>query len=188
MQDCADFRTRVKAFKPYKTVAQLQKQEKKRELREDKEAASASQRRIEVSQLYKPHGPSIELCKALGLEKDSLIGASKLREHINSYITDNALVNAHDHGYINLNDILAGALLKKGESVDFLPRSEVLDRLVKAMQPWYSSTLTQSGKTEGSIHKGVLPKISISVKKRQGKKLVTIIEGKLRACLPSAGA
>jgi translation initiation factor 2D len=168
----------VKAFKPYKTVAQLQKQEKKREIREDQAVASASQRRVDVVQLYKPHVQSIELCRELGLEKDSLVGATKLRDAVNTYITDNKLVNDHDHGYINLNDTLAGALLKKGEQVDFLPRSEVLDRLLKAMQPWYSSTLTQEGKKEETMHKGLLPKVSICVKKRQGKKLVTIIEGK----------
>lgn len=146
-------------------------------MREEKENQSAWRRRLEVAQLYKPHGTSSDLCKAVGLDKDSLTSATKLRELVTKYILDHALVNAHDHGYINLDDLLTAALLKKGEQLDFLPRSQVLDRLLKNMQPWYSTTLTYAGKTEEATHRGVLPKIAVAVKKRQGRKLVTIIEG-----------
>lgn len=58
----------VKAFKSYKTIGDAQKQEKKREIREEQEQGKASQRTVEVTELYKPHGNAAALCQVLGFE------------------------------------------------------------------------------------------------------------------------
>ena len=136
------------------------------------------QRSIEVSQLYKPHGVTLALCSEVGFSKDSLSLATDIRNALHEYIVAQSLINANDPSYINLNETLSTALLKKGEQLDFLPRSEVLDRMLKNMQAWHRILLREGGKEEEMVQKGAAQKISIAVKKRQGKKLVTIIEGK----------
>lgn len=86
-------------------------------------------------------------------------------------------MNENDHAYITLNDLLAAALLKKGEELDFMPRSEVMRRFIDNLQVWHRIVIGEGGKTEEIIGKGAPKKIGIAVKKRQGKKLVTIIDG-----------
>ena len=56
----------VKAFKPYKTVGDAQKQEKKREIREGIEQDKSAKRTVEAAELYKPHGSTLALCQKLG--------------------------------------------------------------------------------------------------------------------------
>lgn len=170
---------RVKAFKPYKTLAQLQKQEKNKETRDEQETSKGMARSVEVAQLYKPHGSAMALCiEHLGMAKDDLVALSDLRAAINHYLVREERINTHDHGYINLDAPLSSALLKKGEQLDFMPRSEIIDRLVKSMQAWSRVVLHEGGKQEEFLSKGTVNKIAVSVKKRQGKKVVTIIEGR----------
>lgn len=108
---------------------------------------------------------------------DSYILPAELRSAINEYITQADLINQHDAKYVNLDDSLSAALLKKGENLGFLPRSELLDRLLNSMQAWYRLLIRENGKVEEILTKGTPQKIAVSVKKRQGKKLVTIIDG-----------
>jgi translation initiation factor 2D len=68
-------------------------------------------------------------------------------------------------------------VLKKGEQLDFMPRSQVADRLLGNMQAWYKVIVREGGQEEEYLHKGMASSIDIYVKKRQGKKVVTIIEG-----------
>lgn len=111
------------------------------------------------------------------IRKDSLVLPIELRNALNEYLVAQELINPHDHSYISLNSVLSSALLKKGEQLDFMPRSEVLDRLLKAMQAWHRLTTTSGGASEELTAKGTMKKVSVAVKKRQGKKLVTIVEG-----------
>lgn len=192
----------VKAFKPYKTVGDAQKQEKKREVREGIESGKASQRSVEVAELYKPHGSALALCQKLGfgyvtsysilaspswivvymnwttLSKDDLVLPLELRNALQEYIASESLINENDHAYITLDELLASALLKKGEQLDFMPRSEVMRRFIDNLQAWHRVVINEGGKSEEIIGKGAPKKIGIAVKKRQGKKLVTIIDGK----------
>ena len=173
--------SRVKAFKPHKTLAQLQKQEKKKEIRDEQETSKSMARSVEVAQLYKPHGSALALCtEHLGLAKDDLVLLTDLRTAMNEYLVREERINPHDHGYINLDVPLSSALLKKGEELDFMPRSEIIDRLVRNMQAWSRVVVHEGGKQEEFLSKGTVNKIAVSVKKRQGKKVVTIIEGERR--------
>lgn len=193
---------RVKAFKAYKTVGEAQKQEKKREIREEKEHGKAAQRTVEVTELFKPHGGAMALCETLGfgyvckaiqdlsrsnanvsslniLRKDDLALPTDLRNALQDYIVDQSLINENDHSYITLDEALSSALLKKGENLDFMPRSEVNRRFIDNLQAWHRVVISEGGKREEIVGKGAPKKIGIAVKKRQGKKLVTIIDGEL---------
>ena len=112
--------------------------------------------------------------------KDNLVVPAELGNALNKYIAASSLVNPNDASYISLDERLSQALLKKGEHIDFMPRSQVLERLLSGMQAWYRTTSKEYDKEEETLNKGVAKKISIAVKRRQGKKVVTIVEGQLR--------
>lgn len=59
-----------------------------------------------------------------------------------------------------------------------MPRSEVNKRFLDNLQAWHRVVIHDQGKSEEIVAKGTPKKIGIAVKKRQGKKLVTIIDGK----------
>lgn len=101
----------------------------------------------------------------------------ELRNALQEYIASGSLINENDHAYITLDELLASALLKKGEQLDFMPRSEVMRRFIDNLQAWHRVVINEGGKSEEIIGKGAPKKIGIAVKKRQGKKLVTIIDG-----------
>lgn len=101
----------------------------------------------------------------------------ELRNALQDYIIKQNLINENDHAYITLNDLLSSSLLKKGEDLDFMPRSEVNRRFIDNLQAWHRLIINEGGKREEIIGKGAPKKIGIAVKKRQGKKLVTIIDG-----------
>lgn len=101
----------------------------------------------------------------------------ELRNALQEYIASESLINENDHAYITLDELLASALLKKGEQLDFMPRSEVMRRFIDNLQAWHRVVINEGGKSEEIIGKGAPKKIGIAVKKRQGKKLVTIIDG-----------
>lgn len=110
--------------------------------------------------------------------KDDLVLPQELRTALQNYIESESLINENDHSYITLDDLLSSALLKKGEDVDFMPRSEVNRRFIDNLQAWHRVVIIEGGKREEIVGKGAPKKIGIAVKKRQGKKLVTIIDGK----------
>lgn len=109
--------------------------------------------------------------------KDDLVLPLELRNALQDYINKQNLINENDHAYITLNDALSSALLKKGEDSTFMPRSEVNRRFIDNLQAWHRVVINEGGKREEIIGKGAPEKIGIAVKKRQGKKLVTIIDG-----------
>lgn len=100
-----------------------------------------------------------------------------LRNALQEYIVNQSLINENDHSYITLDELLSSALLKKGEQLDFMPRSEVNRRFIDNLQAWHRVVITEGGKREEIVGKGAPKKIGMAVKKRQGKKLVTIIDG-----------
>lgn len=58
-----------------------------------------------------------------------------------------------------------------------MPRSQAIERLVHGMQAWHKITVSEGGKMEELVNKGGVQKLTVAVKKRQGKKVVTVIEG-----------
>ena len=58
------------------------------------------------------------------------------------HITAHQLINVHDQSFVNVNqdDLLLGTVARKNEShesLEFLKREEVIQRLCENMQSWY---------------------------------------------------
>ncbi|KAL5498230.1 hypothetical protein ACEPAH_2370 [Sanghuangporus vaninii] len=162
----------VKAHRVYRTIGEV---EAKREKREAKDAARPKE--IGVTELWKPHQQSIRLFEVLGKDSTALYTYQQLRETLNAYITQHALVNPNQQQFINIDALLAGVLASKGggsgaDVPEFLRRDELLKRLVEKMQAWHKVEL--DGK-DPILKKGKLRPIQITTKLRQGRKACTLL-------------
>jgi translation initiation factor 2D len=63
----------------------------------------------------------------------------EIRSIVNEYVTAKGLVNAREPQYINVDALLTSTLTsaKSNEDIEFLKRTDVVQRLVDRMQSWY---------------------------------------------------
>ncbi|KAI6038681.1 hypothetical protein EDC04DRAFT_3018170 [Pisolithus marmoratus] len=161
----------VLSHTPYVSLRDIQLKEEKREKREGEERARAQE--IEIKELWKPHTPS-------GSARFFMEGGSTLYTYADlkvaviKYVTTRQLVNAHDQAYINVgqDEVLLSTVARKnesGDSLEFLKREEVVQRLLEKMQNWYK--IRAEGQ-EPLLRKGQLKPISVViVKTRQGRRV-----------------
>ncbi|KAI5999980.1 hypothetical protein EDD15DRAFT_2235943 [Pisolithus albus] len=169
----------VLSHTPYVSLHDIQLKEEKREKREEEEKARVQE--MEIKELWKPHTPSGSgrFFSEGGFDSSALYTYSELKATVIKYITARQLVNAHDQSYVNvsqdevLHDIVAGKN-ESDESVEFLKREEVVQRLSKRMQNWYE--IRAEGR-EPLLRKGELKPISVVAKTRQGRRANTLITG-----------
>ncbi|KDQ16990.1 hypothetical protein BOTBODRAFT_172600 [Botryobasidium botryosum FD-172 SS1] len=124
-----------------------------------------------VKELHKPHGSSVAFFKTIGNPPDELYAGSDLRTILEDYIHAHSLVCEQDKKYIRPDENLS-FLFAKNETSEFLPRSELVERLVGTMQHWHS--VVADGR-DPVLKKGKLSPISIVIKLRQGKRASTLI-------------
>ncbi|KAH8114910.1 hypothetical protein DFH11DRAFT_1590309 [Phellopilus nigrolimitatus] len=161
------------AHRVYRTLGEA---EAKREKREEREAAEASKpHEMAVIELWKPHQQSIRLFEEGEKDSTALYALPEVKAILNAYITAKSLVNPHQQQFINIDDLLRGVLVTKGNDVpEFTKRDELTRRLLEKMQPWYR---IEADGQDPVLKKGKLEPISVAVKLRQGRKACTLITG-----------
>ncbi|KAI6019276.1 hypothetical protein BKA83DRAFT_4303738 [Pisolithus microcarpus] len=169
----------VLSHTPYVSLHDIQLKEEKREKRE--EEGKARVREMEIKELWKPHAPSGSGRFFLdgGFDSSALYTYAELKATVVKYITARQLVNAHDQSYVNVSqdEVLHNIVVRKNESdesLEFLKREEVVQRLSEKMQNWYE--IRAEGR-ESLLRKGQLKPISVVAKTRQGRRANTLITG-----------
>ncbi|KAI6020561.1 hypothetical protein EDC04DRAFT_399634 [Pisolithus marmoratus] len=114
-----------------------------------------------------------------GVDSSALYTYADLKAAVIKYVTTRQLVNAHDQAYANVgqDEVLLSTVTGKnesGDSLEFLKREEVVQRLSEKMQNWYE--IRAEGQ-EPLLRKGQLKPISVVVKTRQGRRANTLISG-----------
>ncbi|KAF9040071.1 eukaryotic translation initiation factor SUI1 family protein [Panaeolus papilionaceus] len=174
---------------PFVTVRDIEAKAAKRVAREEKQAAQANSKEIEVTELWKPHQVSVDIIEGMGGSKNDLYAITDVRALLNAYIASHNLVNTRDQAYINLDDLLYNNLAtkskgksKKNESADddagslpqFMKRDELTKHIMDKMQNWYQ---IKAANHETVTKKGALSPIQVTMKMRQGRKACTLITG-----------
>ncbi|KAI6095827.1 hypothetical protein EDD16DRAFT_1778141 [Pisolithus croceorrhizus] len=169
----------VLSHTPYVSLRDIQLKEEKREKREEEEKARVQE--MEIKELWKPHAPSGSgrFFSEGGFDSSALYTYAELKATVIKYITARHLVNAHDQSYVNVSqdEVLLSIVAGKNdsdESLEFLKREEVVQKLSEKMQNWYE--IRAEGR-EPLLRKGQLKPISVVAKTRQGRRANTLISG-----------
>ncbi|TPX63855.1 hypothetical protein SpCBS45565_g06320 [Spizellomyces sp. 'palustris'] len=131
---------------------------------------------ISAVELYKASAKECRLFEEIGASKDALFTAADLRVAVTEYTEMKNLIDRANPRMIKIDAILCDAVLEKDEyqSVDYLPRDGILQRLTERMQPYHELHLPNR---EPEIRKGTVKPIQITVEQRQGRKTVTKVVG-----------
>lgn len=169
----------VLSHTPYVSLRDTQLKEEKREKREEEEKAKVQE--MEIKELWKPHAPSGSgrFFSEGGFDSSALYTYAELKATVIKYITARQLVNAHDQSYVNVSqdEVLLNIVAGKNdsdESLEFLKREEVVQKLSEKMQNWYE--IRAEGR-EPLLRKGQLKPVSIVAKTRQGRRANTLVSG-----------
>ncbi|WVR06767.1 hypothetical protein IAU60_003802 [Kwoniella sp. DSM 27419] len=123
-----------------------------------------------VEELWKPAGAAISFWDACGVDKSTLHPPAALKQAVDEYLTKHTLIDPRDHRQVLLDDELGRAVgVKKPDPGEKMARDVVLAKL-KAGVSWSVSV-------GGTIKKGPLQPITMTVKTRQGRKTITHVSG-----------
>ena len=130
----------------------------------------------QIVELFLVSGQTVQFFKeAAGLSKGKGLTGAEVREVLKKYVAENELQNAREKSYVNLDPILASAVLAaKGENdVERLRWDELTSRLQARMSPGYSMQFP--GEPHPRTHKGKLAPVELLVQSRGGRKTITCV-------------
>ncbi|KAF9933279.1 hypothetical protein BGZ67_004358 [Mortierella alpina] len=162
----------LKAFGGHKTVEQQAARQAKAEA--ETSQASADEKVLEVLEAYRPNSNSADLFESTGRSKDGYYTLIELRSLLAVYFKEKQLADPKNQRIIRLDGVLRGALGKKGEQVDRVPRDQTSDRLVGNMVLHHY--IGYKGQQPRFVKGGVKP-IQITQEIRTGRKTVTKVSG-----------
>ncbi|CAE6515768.1 unnamed protein product [Rhizoctonia solani] len=152
----------------WKTIGAEEREKKERE---KYNAADESVKEILVEEVWFPEASTESFFEACG-ESTAYYTLLSLRRLLNKYITTHNLQHPTNPKFVVLDEVLSRALLRKGEDgKEFLGRDELVERLSGNMKGMW-----RVGGT-GGFKKMPLHPINVQTKKRQGRKVVTLITG-----------
>jgi hypothetical protein len=146
---------------------------------------------IAILNFYISHNPE-------NSPEDSLHPPGEVRKILDDYIATHSLVHPREKKYIVLDAVLRACLQRKSDPKDleFLSRQEAHERLQSGMQPWHEisvhgaetptvryesdrETRATSGACDLTLEnrKGPVPVVRVDLKRRQQKRIVTVITG-----------
>ncbi|CAO0798618.1 unnamed protein product [Mucor circinelloides] len=140
-------------------------------------AKNASNNQIEIQEIYKPLGNSMQkLFEEAKHDKDGIYTIPQVRQVMMDYIKIHNVVDLQNQKMINIDPTLCDAILTKQEynSINKLTRDQILHRMCQKMQPFHSVKLP--GK-EAVLKKGACKPIEIVQEVRQGRKTITKVTG-----------
>ncbi|KAF9958119.1 hypothetical protein BGZ72_000863 [Mortierella alpina] len=162
----------LKAFGGHKTVEQQAARQAKAEA--ESSQASTDEKVLEVLEAYRPNSNSADLFESTGRSKDGYYTLTELRSLLAAYFKEKQLADPKNQRIIRLDGVLRGALGKKGEQVDRVPRDQTSDRLVNNMVLHHY--IGYKGQQPRFVKGGVKP-IQITQEIRTGRKTVTKVSG-----------
>ncbi|KAI9453599.1 hypothetical protein F5148DRAFT_1277436 [Russula earlei] len=176
----------VVAHAPHRTVGEEDERKRRAEEREAQQSAAAAdaEKRMTVTELWKPHLGTLPLFGDLGLDTGALYTLAEVKSALLAYVEKHELVNRVEQQYLNVGaDAVFSAALygppntKGAKPVpEFAKREDALGALCSRMQPWHRIAI---GGDEAftETRKGAPRPITVAVKSRQGKKICTFITG-----------
>ncbi|ORY26308.1 hypothetical protein BCR39DRAFT_541242 [Naematelia encephala] len=166
----------VRDHVPFVTIADEEAKAKKRAAREVAEHEQDLQtlsfgkgkgREMEIIEWWKPNDPFWEIA---GLDRNSLYPATHLKSAFEDYIAKHNLIDPHNHRIIRLDDDLGRAIgIKRPDAGLTITRDEAFGKLRQGV--------TRSVSVDGVQRKGALEPIALTVKTRQGRRVVTHVTG-----------
>ncbi|CDZ98176.1 Filamentous baseplate protein Ligatin, contains PUA domain [Phaffia rhodozyma] len=165
----------VSTFAPHRTTGEL-------EAREKKKAATAAipgpggssgttqAGTMTVKELFRPAGKNVAFWTKREISSSQTLTYPEIKTHVLDYITIANLTHPVQQAFVNLDETLAQACLKKGEKVDFMKKVDVVDRIRDGM-----TALSSLGE-DGALKAGSLRPVLITKKKRANKH-ITLISG-----------
>ncbi|XP_071453389.1 eukaryotic translation initiation factor 2D [Hetaerina americana] len=133
---------------------------------------SSSAKSTEVNEMFVINASTLPLFKTFGYKKGESLMATSIRHHLTEYVMKNGLQSSNDKRFVKLDHTLSSCLrLKENEDITW---KELVTTCKEQMGNSYS--IGQSG----SVNKGKLKPIEITVATRTGNKKVTLI-GNLEA-------
>ena len=130
----------------------------------------------EITELFMVSGATLPLFKAVGLKKGDPLTATELRDKVRMYVRENALQDQGPgtRGQVNLDPLLAGVALGKGENgVTTLPWEDLGSRLQAKMSSGYAMRFP--GMATATVKRGKLDPVELSTATRSGNKKVTLV-------------
>jgi len=177
----------VVAHAPHRTVGEEDERRRRAEEREAQQSAAAAdaEKRMTVTELWKPHLGTQPLFGDLGLDTGALYTLAEVKSALLAYVEKHELVNRVEQQYLNVGaDAVFSAALygppnAKGSIPvpEFAKREEALGALCSRMQPWHRIAIGGGGGDEALTKKGAPRPIVVHTKSRQGNKVCTLITG-----------
>ena len=126
-----------------------------------------------IDELYIVTGNEVALFfKECGINKGTALSPPEIRELVKTYVKKNGLQNEREGSMVNLDPVLAQAVLVKGENnVITIKWEKITSRITNKMSKGYA--MTQGGSTQ--VMKGKVDIIEMTLGKRSGNKKVTLI-------------
>ncbi|KAF9969155.1 hypothetical protein BGZ73_008606, partial [Actinomortierella ambigua] len=138
---------------------------------------------IKVLEGYRPSGSSVLFFETIGQSLDYSYSLAELKALIASYVKEKSLADPRNQRLIVLDEVLAQALGKKGESIDRIPRDHGVERLINNMTLFHAVLVTPaaSGSTADQKDikyvKGAVKPVQLIQEIRTGRKTATRISG-----------
>ncbi|XAO21936.1 hypothetical protein I312_100693 [Cryptococcus bacillisporus CA1280] len=166
----------LQAHVDYMTIAQEEAKASKKAAREAASdqstngGKSSNKQSLDIEELWKPAGGAISFWEACGISKSDYHSPPTLKQALDGYITSHNLLDPANHKFILLDDELGRAVgIKKPEAGEKMARDEILNKLKNGVS-WVVSI-------GGTIKKGALQPITMTVKSRGGRRTVTHVTG-----------
>ncbi|KAJ3055278.1 hypothetical protein HK097_011009 [Rhizophlyctis rosea] len=128
--------------------------------------------KLTMTELYKGTSSINRVFNEIGLSEESLFTHVELRNAVNEYAKVKDLTDKANPRMVKIDALLCDAVLDKAEynAIDFLPRDQIVQRLLKKMQEYHEIKMPGN---DPVVRKGRMKPIQILIEQRQGRKTVT---------------
>ncbi|KAJ9122314.1 hypothetical protein QFC22_001735 [Naganishia vaughanmartiniae] len=179
----------IALHRQHKTIAKEEEQMKRATVTTDNADHSSNSRvppsakdkgknsELSIEEVWKPNGVNVGFWEVCGVDKNRYLTHRDIQDHIDKYIQTNSLAKPQNRALIRLDEALAKSVgLVKPKSD--MPSEEIALRKEKIVEKMKGEMVeaVRLGGEHGSIRKGNLVPVTITVKVRAGKK-VTVISG-----------
>ena len=131
-----------------------------------------------ITELFVVSGQTLPLFKRIGMQKGEALTATEMREKVREYVRKEELQDQGPgtRGTVNLDPVLAGVVLGRGEAdVTSMSWEELGQRLQAKMSQGYRMQFPGAPSATAPMRKGKLDPVELSVATRSGNKKVTLV-------------
>ncbi|KAJ3046290.1 Eukaryotic translation initiation factor 2D [Rhizophlyctis rosea] len=137
-------------------------------------ASGSATETLSVTELYKGTSAVNRVFNEIGLSDSAYYTVSEVRNAVNDFAKEKDLTDKRNPRMVKIEALLCDAVLAKDEynSIDYLPRDEIVRRMLNKMQEFHQIKLPNQ---DAVVKKGALKPVQVVVEQRQGRKTVTKI-------------